>query len=385
MAAPRIIDADVHFFEGRTTWLDRIDPVYRDRALRIVDDERGFPWLVCGDRRLHLAEVHVPGRVDLLGHGRRREREWDGTRPVPFEEHVPPDYTDPHARLRTMDAEGVEAAIFFPNFGLAWEDLLRDDLEATCANMAAYNTWAAEIAATAPTRLFGVGHLTLRDPAWAEREIGRLARARIRLAMIGPNPVNGKALAHLDLDRLWACFQDHGVAPVFHVSLFERPLHPAWYEPDPDPLNKLMDMVFLSVGPAAALTNLIVHGKLEQFPRLRFGILELTARWVPEFLMHLDGAFEFYRLMNGRPLTALPMPPSEYFRRQVRVGVFGAEGPAALISQVGEDTFMWCSDYPHAEGLEHSLRDYRGFAAGVSERAAQQLFGGNAAWLLGMG
>jgi predicted TIM-barrel fold metal-dependent hydrolase len=379
---PKIIDSDVHFFEDRRTWLDRIEPRFRDRALQIVDDERGFAWLACGDRRLHLAEVHVPGRVDLLGEGRKREREWNGQRPAPFEEQVRPEFRDPAARLARMDAEGVDAAIFFPNYGLLWEDLLADDVEATCANMAAYNTWVTEIARASGSRLFGVSHLSLRDAAWAENEIGRMATAGIRLAMIGPNPVDGKPLAHPDLDRLWACFQDHEVAPVFHVSLFQRPLHPAWYEMDPDPVNKVMDMVFLSVAPAAAITNLIIHGKLEQFPRLRLGVMELTGRWVPEYLLHLDGGFAFYRTMNARPLTHLSLQPSDYFRRQVRIGVFGAEGPLQLIEQVGDRIFMWCSDYPHAEGLASGLSDYRGMTTGIEEGAAARLFGGNAAWLL---
>ena len=44
--ADPIIDADMHFFEGRDTWTRRMDRGLRDRALRIEDDERGFPWLV---------------------------------------------------------------------------------------------------------------------------------------------------------------------------------------------------------------------------------------------------------------------------------------------------------------------------------------------------
>jgi predicted TIM-barrel fold metal-dependent hydrolase len=292
------------------------------------------------------------------------------------------EFRDPAARLARMDAEGVDAAIFFPNYGLLWEDLLADDVEATCANMAAYNTWVTEIVRAGDDRLFGVSHLSLRDAVWAENEIARMAKAGIRLAMIGPNPVDGKALAHPDLDRLWACFQDHSVAPVFHVAMFQRPLHPAWYALDPDPVNKVMDMVFLSVAPAVAITNLIIHGKLEQFPRLRLGVMELTGRWVPEYLLHLDGAFDFYRTMNARPLTNLPLKPSDYFRRQVRVAVFGIEGPSQLIEQVGDETFMWCSDYPHAEGLAKGLSEYRAMAPGLTESASSRLFGGNAAWLL---
>ena len=32
-----VIDSDQHLYETRTTWLDHIDPAFRDDALRIVD------------------------------------------------------------------------------------------------------------------------------------------------------------------------------------------------------------------------------------------------------------------------------------------------------------------------------------------------------------
>jgi hypothetical protein len=35
------IDADSHVPEPRNTWIDYIDPAYRDRAIRIAIDERG--------------------------------------------------------------------------------------------------------------------------------------------------------------------------------------------------------------------------------------------------------------------------------------------------------------------------------------------------------
>ena len=43
-----VIDSDQHLYETRTTWLDHIDPGRRDDALRIVDDELGYPWLSWG-------------------------------------------------------------------------------------------------------------------------------------------------------------------------------------------------------------------------------------------------------------------------------------------------------------------------------------------------
>ena len=86
-----------------------------------------------------------------------------------------------------------------------------------------------------------------------------------------------------------------------------------------------MDTAFLYLAPAVALANLICHGKLEQFPRLRFGVVELSAGWVPGFLMHLDGANQFYESQRGRPLAKLEMPPSHYFKRQVRVNALPLE------------------------------------------------------------
>ena len=53
-----MIDSDQHLYETRTTWLDHIDPAHRDDALRIVDDELGYPWLSWGaDRKLGPVDV----------------------------------------------------------------------------------------------------------------------------------------------------------------------------------------------------------------------------------------------------------------------------------------------------------------------------------------
>ena len=84
---------------------------------------------------------------------------------------------------------------------------------------------------------------------------------------------------------------------------------------------------------AAGGTDLILNGTLERLPELRIGIVELSAIWVPMFLMMLDGGTEFTTRLNGRPVYPLPKRPSEYFRRQVRVSSFSYELPGRLIGQ----------------------------------------------------
>ena len=158
----------------------------------------------------------------------------------------------------------------------------------------------------------------------------------LRLAMIAPAPVDGKPLSHADLDPVWAAFSDEGVAPVFHVSEFESPLHPAWRTGEHEDGEQLFDSIFLYLAPAVALANLILNGVLERFPRLRVGVVELTASWVPHFLLHIDGASDFYTLRHGEPFHKLADRPSNYFLRQVRVAALPYEMPNRLVPKVGE-------------------------------------------------
>jgi hypothetical protein len=114
---------------------------------------------------------------------------------------------------------------------------------------------------------------------------------------------------------------------------------------------------------------------------LRIGIVELSAVWVPMFLMMLDGGTQFTTKLNGRPVYPLRMPPSEYFRRQVRVSSFSYELPGRLIRDTG-DLYMCCSDYPHSEGTATPLADYIGSAKPIRPVDAPGFFGENASMLL---
>jgi predicted TIM-barrel fold metal-dependent hydrolase len=377
----RTVDADQHIFEVRDTWRDHIDPGVRDRALAIEDDDLGYAWLTWQGRRLYPAESQQPTKARAIGDLRLR---WERGEPAPqsFEETVPASYCDPSARVAALDEFGLDAAVLFPNFGLIWEDMLAADLEALCANLTACNRWQAENAAAGGGRLFPVAHLTLRDEDWALQEITRLGRDGIRLAMVAPAPVNAKALSHPDHDRLWAAFCDHGVSPVFHVGGFEGPLHPAWYAADPEPGDRLLDSVFLYVAPAVATADLIVNGTFDRFPDLRLGIVELTAAWITPFLLMLDGSWDFYALRHGRPYRDLPMRPSEYVQRHVRVSALSYEDPASLIDQVGDDVIMFGSDWPHAEGIARPRDDYLAAIGGIAGDARSNLLAGNVDWLL---
>jgi uncharacterized protein len=140
----------------------------------------------------------------------------------------------------------------------------------------------------------------------------------------------------------------------------------------------------LWLAPAVALANLILTGTLDRFEDLRIGVVELTASWVPSFLLHLDGASDFHAIRHGGPIFPLRRRPSDCFLSQVRVAALPYEMPNRLVASVGEDTFMIGSDWPHAEGVAQPLAAANRAAEGLEGRARENLMAGNAAWLLGL-
>ena len=374
-----IIDSDQHLYESRTLWADHIDPARRDDALAIVDDELGYAWLTWGDRRLDLADVQLPGETVAVG--RRRQEARRGEPPqYRYDEALPADYWEPAARVGRLDAMGLDEAVLFPNFGLLWERRLSTSLPVLTANMAAWNRWCATVRAEGKGRLHPVAHLTLRDPDWLEGQLRELAAAGVQLGMIAPAAVDGRPLSHPDHDRMWASFVEHGVTPVFHVADQPRLLDEAFYTDPDESFVPVLESVFLWVPAAVAVTDLIVNGVLARHPRLHVGIVELSSIWVPQYLLMLDGGWDFTSTLNGGPLSEIELRPSEYFRRQVRVSSFSYERPGRLTSLSG-DLFMACSDFPHSEGTATPVDDYA--RVGCAADDAPGLFGSNARTLLG--
>src|SRR5487761_1680802 len=158
-------DADTHLYETRDLWARYIDPAQRHDAIEIVDDALGNAWLTQAGRRIDLAEIHHPGDLDAMGVYRERVRHGLGPE-VPFDEELPREFWDPALRLGQLDEFGLDASVLFPNYGLLWERPLADRLDATLANMRAWNRWTVEVASTGGGRLFPVAHVSLRRLDW---------------------------------------------------------------------------------------------------------------------------------------------------------------------------------------------------------------------------
>ncbi len=101
-----------------------------------------------------------------------------------------PGGSDPVARLRDMDSEGIDQAVLYPTIGLYFS--LVEDPAAAVALAGAYNDWLAGYCAADPRRLFGAAMLPLQDPAAAARRAAaRRHRARSRGRVRPAQPLPG--------------------------------------------------------------------------------------------------------------------------------------------------------------------------------------------------
>ena len=274
---------------------------------------------------------------------------------------------------------GLDQAVVFPNFGLLWERRLSKWPAALKANMGAWNRWCAAVSDrgwwTSPSG--GSSHVA--RPGMAGDATGGVVGGR---GAAGHDRASGRrrtSTSHPDHDSIWAAFVHHGITPVFHVADQPRVFDDAFYTDSDESIVSVLESVFLWAPPAIAVTDLIVNGTLARHPDLRIGIIELSSVWVPQYLMMLDGGWDFTTKLNGAPLAALDSRPSEYFRRQVRVSSFSYEQPARLAAK-SADLFMCCSDFPHSEGTATPMDDYG--RAGSSPESDTGLFHDNVSDLL---
>src|SRR6266849_4487600 len=171
VADPLVVDADGHVLEPADTWLKYLEPSFRDRAIRIAQDEHGYEVLLIDGQPLKTLRGSL-GALGGIG--------MDTTRlltrgQMTYAEGSPAGAYDPVERLRVMDGEGIDAVLLYPTIGICWEGHVTDGALAT-AYTRAYNRWLAEFCRTDPKRLYPVAHISLLDPEGAVQETIRASR-----------------------------------------------------------------------------------------------------------------------------------------------------------------------------------------------------------------
>jgi uncharacterized protein len=371
------VDADGHVLEPRNTWINYIDPSFRDRAIRIAIDKRGDEVLLIDGRPL---EVMRNGLAGLGGINLDPAEAIDRTTNLRYEDGCPPGGYDPAARLEVMDDEGIDVAMLYPTIGICWEGHVTEPALAT-AYTRAYNRYIVDFCSHDQRRLVPVAHISLIDEHGAVDEAVRARQAGCRAVYLSPDIAarGGRGLSDPAFDRFWSTAEDLDMPVGFHVIVRDQPAFrfPVIRRAGG---NSLFGFAFLAIEVMAAFTEMLASGVFERHPRLRCTVLESGATWIAAWLDRMDHKFEVMR-----SVTPTSMKPSEYFFRQCIVSADPDETVIApIIEAVGGDYFVWASDYPHIDASLGVVGEIRSRLASLSEEDQAKVLGLNAQRFYGL-
>lgn len=305
------VDADVRHHWATTSELVEYMPRNWRRFFNTVDAARG-PQPV--PRRWYQTSgpEYVPGSIDAFG-------------AVPG--------ADPLTFATYCDAEGIRQAVLgFDNGALI--PALTNHYIALAAAKAANNWTIERFLSNQSDRLYGLMMVPNQLPAEAAREIRRVGRhPRIVGALMGANGI-GKPFGHPLYHPIYAAAADMGLPIVVRAGGDAVPdtlTHPA---------GGGLPMTFgeynslLGCSLMAHLVSMIGQGVFERFPDLKVLLEGGGTAWIPFLLWRADTEWKGLR----RDVPWVRFPPSEYFRRHVRVAthpVSRSQGPERLAKLLG--------------------------------------------------
>jgi predicted TIM-barrel fold metal-dependent hydrolase len=382
-----VISSDGHAGPRPEVYREYLDPQYRDE-FDVQHKARMAALEQAGDR----LEMRQESMKWAEGKERGLAGAWDSDR-----------------RNEVLDADGVAGEILFvdglteqnsPPFG---GDLGLMPLgavpELQWAGCRSHNRWMSEFVAMAPERRFGLALVTpfwgvdvaVAEVAWAHEH--GLRGIMIPHMFIGQDPYH-----HPKYEPLWAACEERGMIIHFHsgaapmheyfgAQLF-TPQAQAQAGEQAEPPPELPGALGIYVTEVAwwltrPLVFMIWAGVFERHPGLKVAVTEGSTIWVPELLHLMDQRFgdhHFSAKLGTGYKQHLTMKPSEYFRRNIKVGSSAmSRREAELRHEIGLGVIMWGTDYPHPEGTWPVTRDMMiEVFQGLPEDDIEAMIGGNA-------
>lgn len=321
-----VIDADGHVQELNIDWAARIAPAVRDRAPRVVPDNRGFPRLLAEGKLWPKPEGRGTGQAG--GPRSRRPAETTGMH-------------DPVRRLQDMDLEGIDLAVLFGTSVFLSLPFF-DDAELAAATARVYNDWLAEYCAADPMRLKGVALVPIQDPPAAVEELRHAVRDLGFVAVGTPAHSGGRNLDDPALDPFFAEAERLGVPVCVHVGA-GRPAAAA----DRFTNAYMVHVVTHAFEQMIAALCVVSGGVLERHPSLRVAFLEAGAGWVPYWIERLDEHYEYMQPC----VPWLTREPGAYMRSAQCYYSFEPDERTLpwVLGMLGEERVVFASDYNHSD------------------------------------
>ena len=323
------ISSDSHITEPPNCYIDFIDPKFRDRAPRMVDDGKGGDaFLVEGIKRpLNISLAAAAGRKpeDLRGRGQKFTDLWRGG-------------WDGSVRCADQDRDGVCAEIIYPTIGMMLCN--HDDFDYKKACFDAYNRWLQTFVAPAPKRIFGLGQIAMRSVAEGIKELEEVKKMGFVGVMMPGNP----AVEDYDspiYDPFWQASVDLKMPLSFHI-LTSRAA--GITEGRGPAINGFLSIIR---GNQDILGMMIFSGVFDRNPNLKIVCVEADAGWAPHFMYRADHAYKRHRFwMKGQELKKMP---SECFNDHIYLTFQDDWIAFKMKHMVNIERLMWANDFPHSD------------------------------------
>lgn len=369
-----IRDADSHLME-LPDFLDRnVERSMRDRIptlhdIRLADINERM-------KKLHGARGHPSETVQqllALGDQITRGPKW----------HEALGAFSGEERSLALDMLGFEKQVVFSSFCASKVFNLQEPAVMYAA-AAAHNRSMAEFCEH-DNRLVGVGLVPLDDSHRSDQLLDELIRLELGAAWIPSRAPGGRSPGHPMHDVFWRRLQEHQLPFIIHVGSSPLSIANEWMN-DGMPERKSArggaevigskDLMTIFHSAQRFISVLVLDGVLERFPRLKGGVIELGAGWVPDTIRRLDHAVNIWARSEPH-LASFDRLPSEQIAQQLRFTPYPFEDVGRLIAESSSELYLFSTDYPHAEGGRDPIKRFVDSLSDVDEIAQRQFFNDN--------
>ncbi len=374
----RVISADCHI---DLVWLPpdlftaNASVALRDRMPYVTEGPKGPVWVTKGGASLGLmngmgsaGREYVPGQIHRSDRMAATGLYEDGRRGVRR-------LTDPALRLKDQERDGVQGEVLY---GILGATTRLNDPEAAVEVMRVYNEWLADFCDTHPDRFAGLACIPNHPVEAAVAEVKRVVKRGGLRGLDVANSVEMPPLWDPRWTPLWDVAGEAGLPVHFHTVGGRLPDLQRF----PPPVARAAFAVHITgfqLHMATVLMSLVFGGVLERHPRMKVVIGESGIGWIPYVLDHMDLEWEDQFKDLG-----LTMKPSDYWRRQCRATYQTDRIGIRLLDELGEETVMWGSDFPHPDGVWPDSQQVIARELGhLPERVRRRIVCDNAAELYG--
>ena len=374
MSSYRVISSDNHVIEPADLWTSRAESRFKDRVPHVEYtglSGPGTPWIERSEDEVWVCDgrimSHVGGGSADVG-VRFEDPSKLGTKKRRMEEARSGGYI-PEEHVKDLDIDGIDVSIVYPTTGGVLYNVPDSELLSLICRL--YNDWVGEFCSAVPKRLKGIAMLNVDVVQEGVKELERCAKMGLVGGMITVYPPEDRLYDKPEYEPLWAAAQDLGMPLGLHLGS-NRSAGELWYRPT----------YYINVDHwvRMSLSEIILSGVFERYPKLQVGSVEHELSWAPHFLDRLDYT---YTQRSPFPSTGYRFKgdvlPSDYFHNNVFLGF--QEDALGIRDRhiIGVDNLQWGADYPHAEStFPRSRQIIEEILADCTEEEKAKIVGGNA-------